>query len=72
MQQSRMMSLVETVANVGIGYGLAVATQMAVLPVFGIRVSLLDNLQIGLVFTVVSLLRGYGLRRLFDRLGRPR
>jgi hypothetical protein len=70
MRQSRLMSLVETLANVCAGFGLAVITQMVVLPVFGIQLSLSQNVQISLIFTVVSLLRGYVLRRLFDRLGR--
>ena len=35
--QSRLMSLVEAIINVGIGYGLAVLTQIMVLPIFGCR-----------------------------------
>jgi len=68
MKQSRLMSLVEAVANVAVGYGLAVATQIAVFPLFGLAVSLGDNLAIGCVFTVVSLIRSYALRRLFEQL----
>lgn len=68
MRQSRMMSLVETCANVGVGYCLAVLTQVVLFPLFGIRMSLSDNLAIGLVFMAVSLLRGYALRRVFDWL----
>ena len=68
MKQSRLMSLVEAVANVAVGYGVAVATQIAVFPLFGLAVSLGDNLAIGCVFTGVSLIRSYALRRLFERL----
>ena len=68
MKQSRMMSLAEAVTNVAIGYGVAVATQIAVFPLFGLAVSLGDNLAIGGVFTGVSLIRSYVLRRLFERL----
>jgi hypothetical protein len=64
--QSRVMSLVEVVANVLVGYGAAVATQMMVFPWFGLSTTLGQNLQMGLVFTVVSLMRGYTLRRLFN------
>ncbi len=66
MRQSRRMSLVEAAANVVIGYGVAVATQVVVFPVFGIRITLADDLRIGLVFAVVSILRSYALRRLFE------
>ena len=65
--QSRAMSLVEAVTNVIVGYGVAVATQMLVFPWFGLSTTLSENLQIGLIFTVVSLLRSYALRRLFNR-----
>nr|CAM75764.1 conserved hypothetical protein, membrane [Magnetospirillum gryphiswaldense MSR-1] len=62
------MSMVEAAANVVIGYGIAIATQMAVFPIFGIRISIADDLLIGLVFTIVSLIRSYMLRRVFERL----
>ena len=68
MKQSRTMSLLEAVTNVLIGYGLAVATQMLVFPLFGFAASLQDNLAIGLVFTAVSLVRSYLLRRAFETL----
>jgi hypothetical protein len=62
------MSMVEAVANVVIGYGIAVATQVVVFPIFGIHITLADDLAIGLVFAVVSLARGFMLRRVFERL----
>ncbi len=68
MSQSRTMSLVEAVTNVLIGYGVAVATQILVFPLFGFAASLQDNLAIGLVFTAVSLVRSYALRRIFEGL----
>jgi hypothetical protein len=66
MRQSRRMSLVEAAANVMIGYGIAVATQVMVFPIFGIHITLADDLRIGLVFAMVSILRSYALRRLFE------
>ncbi|EKF09290.1 hypothetical protein TH8_08810 [Thalassospira profundimaris] len=62
------MSLVEALANVGIGYGVAVATQIAVFPLFGLTVSLSDNLAIGAVFTCISIIRSYAVRRLFEAI----
>ena len=66
--QSRAMSLVEAGANVVAGFCMAVATQMAVFPLFGIRVTLTANLTIGAVFTIVSIARSYALRRLFEAM----
>ena len=66
MKQTRKMSLIEAIANVIVGYTLAVITQMLIFPVFGLHATLAQNLKIGLVFTVVSIARGYALRRLFE------
>ena len=68
MKQSRLMSLVESLANVLVGYGVAVATQMAVFPLFGLVVTVTENLLIGLIFTAVSIVRSYALRRTFEAL----
>ena len=66
MKQSRAMSMVETVANVVVGYALAIATQIVVFPWFGIETGLAEHLTIGLAFVGVALVRGYVLRRLFE------
>lgn len=68
MTQTRRMSFVESCANVAIGYGVAVLANLAIFPAFGIRVSLADNLLIAGFFTVVSLVRGYCVRRAFNRI----
>jgi hypothetical protein len=62
------MSLVESIANVVVGYGVAVVTQMLVFPLFGLHASLNQNLMMGLVFTGVSLVRSFLLRRVFETL----
>jgi hypothetical protein len=62
------MSLIEAAANVVVGYVLAIATQFVVFPWFGIEAAIGEHLAIGLVFLAVSLIRGYLLRRLFERL----
>lgn len=67
-KQSRRMSLVESIANVVVGFGVAVLTQIAVFPIFGLQVSLTENLVIGLVFTVVSIARSFTLRRVFEEI----
>nr|WP_048599791.1 MULTISPECIES: hypothetical protein [Roseobacteraceae] len=67
MMQSRRQSLIEAITNVVVGYALAVLTQIVVFPWFGLKVSLNDNLAIGAMFVIISLLRSYALRRLFER-----
>jgi hypothetical protein len=68
MTQSRLMSLIEAFINVVAGYGIAVMTQMAVLPLFGLGASLRDNMMMGGIFAGVSIMRSYALRRLFETL----
>lgn len=67
MTQSRRASLLESAANIAIGYSVAVAAQVAIFPLFDINLPIGDNLLIGALFTVVSLVRSYCLRRLFNK-----
>lgn len=67
MNQSRLQSAVESMANVAIGYAVAVASQTLIFPMFGINVTLSDNLLIGGYFTLISIARSYAVRRWFNR-----
>jgi hypothetical protein len=64
--QTRLMSLIESVTNIVVGYVVAVITQLLVFPLFGLAASLGDNLMIGVIFIIVSLARSYALRRAFN------
>ena len=66
MNQTRIGSLIESVMNIIIGYGVALASQIILFPMFGIHVSLTTNLWIGLWFTIISLVRSYIIRRWFN------
>ncbi|MDP2358364.1 MAG: hypothetical protein Q8M31_20220 [Beijerinckiaceae bacterium] len=66
MKQSRWMSMVESIVNVVVGYGVAVVTQILIFPMFGLHTTLEENLQMGAVFTMVSIARSFALRRLFN------
>lgn len=68
--QSRLGSIIEAVANVMVGYSIALAAQLVILPAYGAELSLRSNLEIGLWFTVVSLCRSYLLRRWFNARSR--
>lgn len=66
--QRRSHSAIESIANVVVGYGVAVTAQIVVFPLFGIKASVDTNLRVAAVFTVISLVRSYTLRRVFNRL----
>lgn len=65
--QSKTHSIIESVVNVLIGYFVALASQLIIFPMFGIYVTIKDNMFIGLWFTVISIARSYVLRRIFTR-----
>ena len=66
--QSRAHSLIESLANVAVGYGVALASQLLIFPLYGIHVSLSTNIAIGVWFTVISIARSYVIRRWFNGL----
>ena len=68
MKQSRLMSLVESIANVIVGYGVAVGAQILIFPIFGLHTTLAQNLKMGAIFTVVSIARSFALRRVFEAI----
>jgi hypothetical protein len=65
------MSFVESITNVLVGFLLAVLTQITLFPMLDLQVSVADNLLIGMIFTAISIVRSFALRRLFEaiRLG---
>ena len=67
-RQSRVMSLVESITNVLVGYGVAVVTQILIFPVFGLHTTLAQNLKMGAIFTIVSIGRSFALRRVFEEI----
>ena len=71
MRQTERMSFVEALVNVAVGFAVAVLTQIAAFPLFGLHPPIRDSLAISAIFTIVSILRSYALRRVFEsaRLG---
>jgi hypothetical protein len=66
MTQTRLGSLIEACANVLIGFGVALVSQIVVFPLVGIHIPLSTNLEIGLWFTAISIVRSYVIRRWFN------
>jgi hypothetical protein len=66
MKQTRRHSALEAIVNTAVGYALAVLAQLLVFPQFGIALPLEHDLLIGGIFTMLSLIRGYALRWVFE------
>lgn len=64
--QSRKHSAFESVLNVLIGYWVALMAQAFIFPLYGVHLAPVEHGQIAGLFTVVSLVRSYVLRRMFN------
>lgn len=66
MNQSRLGSLIEAVFNTAIGLAINLVAQRVVFPLFGFDPSFATNLSIAAIFTVISIVRSYVVRRWFN------
>ena len=66
-KQSRMDSVMEAVTNTAVGLAVSQVANLLVLPlVFGVPVSQGQALLLGVIYTAISLVRSYLLRRAFN------
>ena len=68
MKQSKQKSLVESTVQTIIGLAISIVLQVVLYPILGIPVSFTQNLIITAVFFIVSIVRGYIVRRIFEKL----
>lgn len=66
-KQSKKNSLIETVTQTVIGLGTSILIQVIIYPLMGIPVTLFQNVIITFIFFAVSIIRGYFIRRLFNK-----
>lgn len=64
--QSHAATLLESLSQIAIGYTISVLANIWLLPLWGYQVSLRQGVEIGLLFTLISFIRSYLLRRLFN------
>lgn len=68
MSQSKLSSLVEQLLNVGSGFVVSlIFWTFVVVPVWDLEVNTQENLSITACFTILSVVRGYVWRRIFNR-----
>jgi hypothetical protein len=66
IKQTKVDSFFEAVTNTAIGFVISMATWHFVALGFGIPMPIITNLQITAIFTIVSIVRQYWLRRAFN------
>jgi len=65
--QTRIVSLIEVILNTSLGFVVSFCAWPFVAHLFGYEYSLSSNLAITAIFTVLSIARGYVVRRFFAR-----
>ena len=66
MTQTRLGSLIEAIINVLIGFGINFTANMLIFPMFGFHITPGANFALGLIYTVISVVRSYAVRRWFN------
>ena len=65
--QTKRESFIETITSVFVGWLIGVILNLTVLPLFDYNITVTDSLWVSLIFTAVSVIRGYLIRRYFNR-----
>jgi len=68
MKQTKRKSLIESVIQTVLGLLTSIMIQLIIYPMMGIPVTFSQNLIITAVFFAVSIVRGYAVRRIFEKL----
>jgi len=66
--QTKFHSLLEALFNIIVGFGINLGGNLIILPMFGFKVSLSQAFGIGLLFTMISIIRSYVIRRWFNQI----
>ena len=64
--QSKLFSFIESLTNVFIGFFISIIANLLIFPLFGFYPTLSQATNIGIIYTLISILRSYLLRRLFN------
>ena len=64
--QSKSESMIETLTSVFVGWLIGVILNLTILPLFDYNITVVDSLWVSLIFTAVSVVRGYIIRRWFN------
>ena len=66
MRQTKLGSFYEACINVLIGFSINYCANLLILTLFGFHITLSENIFMGLLYTVISVIRSYVVRRWFD------
>jgi hypothetical protein len=64
--QSKRASLIEAWTNIVIGFSINYAANLVLLPLVGAQLTMSNNFWLGWIYTLVSVVRQYAIRRSFN------
>jgi len=65
--QSPRSSIIEAWINIGIGFSINYAANYLFLPMLGAHFSPMENFALGWIYTAISIIRQYAIRRWFNK-----
>lgn len=68
MSQTKLGSIAEAWMNIAVGFSINYVANLCIFPLFGMHISALNNVYMGCIYTAISLVRSYVLRRWFNSL----
>lgn len=66
MSQTKLGSAIEAFTNVAVGFTINYAANLLIFPLFDMHISLANNFWMGCIYTVISVIRSYALRRVYN------
>jgi len=66
MNQTKLGSFIEAWVNVLIGFTINYIANLLIFPLFNFHITLLENFYMGLIYTLISVVRSYCIRRWFN------
>jgi hypothetical protein len=66
MNQTRLGSFYEACINIVIGFTINYFANLLIFPLFGMHISPSANFLMGLIYTAISIVRSYAIRRWFN------
>lgn len=66
MNQTRLGSMIEVLFNIAIGFAINWVANIWILPLYGFQITGGQAFSMGLIFTIISVVRSYIIRRYFN------
>lgn len=66
MNQTRLSSLIEAAVGTAVGFAINWTANIFILPLYGFNITGGQAFNLGLIFTIISAVRSYVIRRWFN------